>query len=100
VTPIEKNTNPTIASDYRLNQNYPNPFNPSTVISYNLKQAGPVTLQIYNYLGELVATLANGIQAAGNHKITFNAAALNSGLYFYRLQTGNFAETRKMMLIK
>ncbi len=99
-TPIEKNNNPAIASDYRLNQNYPNPFNPSTVISYNLKQTGPVTLRIYNYLGELVATLANGIQAAGNHKVIFNAAALNSGLYFYRLQAGSFSQTRKMMLIK
>ncbi len=99
-TPIEKTPGQGIAKDYRLNQNYPNPFNPSTVISYNLKQASPVKLQIYNSLGQQVATLVNGTQAAGIHKVTFNASGLNSGLYFYKLQAGSFAQTKKMMLIK
>ena len=99
-TPIEKTPGQNIAKDYRLAQNYPNPFNPSTVISYNLKQAGPVKLQVYNSLGQQVATLANGTQSAGIHKVTFNAAGLNSGLYFYKLQAGNFTQIKKMMLIK
>ena len=98
-TPIEK-TPQTLVKDYRLDQNYPNPFNPSTVISYNLKKAGSVKLDVYNSLGQHVATLVDGTKAAGNHKITFNAAGLNSGLYFYKLQTGNYSQTKKMMLIK
>lgn len=98
-TPIE-NTTPAIASDFRLNQNYPNPFNPSTVISYDLKTAGQVKLDIYNALGQHVATLVNGTEAAGSHNVTFNASQLNSGLYFYKLQAGDFSKTRKMMLIK
>ena len=99
-TPIEKTPVQGIAKDYRLDQNYPNPFNPSTVISYNLKQATPVKLNIYNSLGQQVATLVNATQAAGIHKVTFNAAGLNSGLYFYKLQAGGFLQTKKMMLIK
>ena len=99
-TPIEKKPEQNIAKDYRLDQNYPNPFNPSTVISYRLKNASPVKLQIYNSLGQQVATLVNSTQAAGIHKVTFNAAGLNSGLYFYKLQAGSFSQIRKMMLIK
>ncbi|HKI47451.1 MAG TPA: T9SS type A sorting domain-containing protein [Balneolales bacterium] len=99
-TPIEKTPGQDIAKNFRLDQNYPNPFNPSTVISYNLKQATPVKLNIYNSLGQQVATLVNGTQAAGIHKVTFNAAGLNSGLYFYKLQAGSFVQTKKMMLIK
>ncbi len=99
-TPIEAPRGSTIAKSYQLNQNYPNPFNPSTVISYNLKQAGPVKLQVYNALGQLVATLVNNAQAAGDHQVRFNATGLTSGLYFYKLQAGNFTKTKKMMLIK
>lgn len=98
-TPIESSPGQ-IARDYRLDQNYPNPFNPSTVISYNLKQSSPVKLDIYNSLGQKVTTLVNSTQAAGNHKVTFNASGLNSGLYFYKLQAGDFSQTKKMMLIK
>jgi len=98
-TPIE-NSPSAIASGYHLNQNYPNPFNPSTVISYDLKTAGQVKLDIYNALGQLVANLVNSTESAGTHNVTFNASQLNSGLYFYKLQAGNFSQTRKMMLIK
>ena len=98
-TPIE-NSPPAIATDYRLNQNYPNPFNPSTVISYDLKAASRVQLDIYNALGQHVANLVNSTESAGTHRVTFNASQLNSGLYFYKLKTGNFSKTRKMMLLK
>lgn len=99
-TPIETTPGHGIAEGYRLNQNYPNPFNPSTVISYDLKKAGRVKLQVYNSLGQLVANLVDGTQAAGTHKVTFNAAELNSGLYFYKLQADNFVQTKKMILVK
>jgi hypothetical protein len=99
-TPIETPPTQSLVKDYRLNQNYPNPFNPSTVISYDLRKAGEVKLQVFNSIGQKVATLVNSAQNAGFHKITFNASGLNSGLYFYKLDTGDFAQTKKMMLIK
>ncbi|HKJ34447.1 MAG TPA: T9SS type A sorting domain-containing protein [Balneolales bacterium] len=97
-TPIE--APPKVVDNYRLNQNYPNPFNPTTVISYTLNQAGPVTLQVYNALGQKIATLVNGTQSAGSHRITFIAKGLNSGVYFYKLKSGSFTQIKKMMLIK
>jgi DNA-binding beta-propeller fold protein YncE len=85
---------------FLLNQNYPNPFNPSTTISYTLPQAEQVTLKVYDVLGHEVATLVNEIKAAGNYTAMFNADKFSSGIYFYKLQAGNFAETKKMMLVK
>lgn len=84
-----------------LNQNYPNPFNPSTVISYTLKSATNVTLNVYDITGRRVATLVNGRQAAGAQEISFDASSLASGVYIYRLQTTNGASlTKKMVLVK
>jgi len=85
---------------YSLSQNYPNPFNPSTQISFAFPSAGPATLIVYNALGQQVAVLADGDYGAGNHQVTFDAKNLSSGLYFYRLQAGNFTATKKMMLVK
>lgn len=99
-TPIETPPTESLVKDYRLNQNYPNPFNPTTVISYDLRKAGEVKLQVFNSIGQKVATLVNNAQTAGFHKITFNASGLNSGLYFYKLVTSDFTQTKKMMLIK
>ncbi len=99
-TPIEKNPAGPVVKDYQLNQNYPNPFNPSTVISYDLRKAGLVKLDVYNYVGQHVATLVNSSQSEGIHKVTFNANWLNSGLYFYKLKAGNYTQIKKMMLIK
>ncbi len=85
---------------FELGQNYPNPFNPSTVISYQLPVASEVSLKVYDVLGREVATLANGRQEAGRYSVSFNASGFASGVYFYRLQAGQFVQTRKMMLVK
>ncbi|SMO50075.1 glycosyl hydrolase 53 family protein [Gracilimonas mengyeensis] len=87
--------------DFQLQQNYPNPFNPSTLISYQLAVNSTVELTVYDALGREVAGLVNGQRkAAGEHTAVFDASNLSSGLYIYRLQAGEFVETRKMMLVK
>jgi hypothetical protein len=85
---------------YSLNQNYPNPFNPNTIIKFSLPEQTNVTLKIFNSIGQEVATLLNGEIAAGNHQVDFNASALSSGVYFYRISSANFTNTKKMILIK
>ena len=86
--------------DFNLFQNYPDPFNPTTVISYQLPANTLVTLKVYDVLGRLVKTLANENQNAGTHSVTFNASSLSSGVYFYRLNAGNYVNTKNLMLIK
>ena len=83
-----------------LNQNYPNPFNPATSIKYMLPKNCNVLLQVYNLLGQEVATLVNKMQFAGDHDIEWNAAGFSSGIYFYRLQAGGFIETKKLILLR
>ena len=87
---------------YRLLQNYPNPFNPTTVITYSLKESGEVRLELFDVLGRKVATLVNARQEAGAYTYSFNAAryGLTTGMYFYRLQSGEFVATKKMLLVK
>jgi hypothetical protein len=85
---------------FQLDQNYPNPFNPSTVISYKLPISSLVTIKVYDVLGREVQTLVNERQAAGNHSVTFNASSLPSGVYFYRLQAGNYSAAKKVLLLK
>lgn len=89
-----------VPNSFTLFQNYPNPFNPTTVIKYQLKAAGNVTLKVYDVLGREVATLVDGRQNEGSHAVTFNAARLPSGVYFYRLDAGSYIKTRKMILVK
>lgn len=88
------------ATEIRLDQNYPNPFNPSTTISYNLAQNSNVSLDVYDLMGRKVATLVNGKQSAGEQSINFDASNLASGVYIYRLSTGNQVLTKKMILLK
>ena len=89
-----------IPRHFSLEQNYPNPFNPSTTISWQLPEASNVTLKIFNSLGREVETLVNEEKPAGTYELTWNAANLPSGVYFYRLQAGEFVEAKKMILIK
>jgi len=86
--------------EYQLLQNYPNPFNPSTTISYSLPGNSHVTLKIYNSLGQEVATLINEEKPAGRYQVTWNAANISSGVYFYRMMAGSFVETRKLNVLK
>ncbi|MDR3627126.1 MAG: T9SS type A sorting domain-containing protein, partial [Ignavibacteriaceae bacterium] len=89
---------------YKLSQNYPNPFNPSTIINYQLSDRNNVSIKIYNLLGQEIETLINKVQPAGKYSVAFNSSAngihLSSGVYFYRLQAGNYIETKKMILLK
>jgi photosystem II stability/assembly factor-like uncharacterized protein len=91
-----------LINQYQLLQNYPNPFNPSTIITYKLNKKSVVTIKIYNVLGKEILTLINEKKEAGSYKINFNAGNLNlpSGVYFYRLITPDYSETKKMVLIK
>ena len=89
-----------IPAEYSLSQNYPNPFNPSSTIEYTLPRPGDVSLVVYNLRGEAVAFLINGAMPAGNHRVIWDASNVSSGIYFYRLQTGDFVRTRKMVLLK
>lgn len=89
-----------IVESYELVQNYPNPFNPATVIKFNLPEQDVVTLKIYDNLGREVATLVNEQLNSGSYEVNFNAQNLASGVYFYRIQTSKFTDTKKMMLLK
>ncbi len=86
--------------NYRLEQNYPNPFNPATRIAYSIQKAGFVSLKVYDILGREVATLVNGFQQANNYTVNFDAGRLASGIYLYKLKTGDFVQTKKMLLLK
>jgi len=90
ITPIE----------FELSQNYPNPFNPSTTIKFSIPEGSQVSLKIYNSLGQEIKILVNQFMEAGIHNVNFNAVGLNSGMYFYRLDAGEFTQVRKMTLIK
>ncbi len=97
---VEKISNQVPAS-FQLDQNYPNPFNPTTTISFALQTNGRATLKIYNLLGQQVATLLDEVKSAGVYKVSFDASALSSGVYFYRLSTsGGGSEAKKMVLMK
>ena len=87
-------------TEFALEQNYPNPFNPSTRIRYSLQKSGNIKLTVYDILGREIETLVNGYMSAGKHEINFDASELSSGIYFYTLQTGEFSQTRKMILLR
>ncbi|MCX6162627.1 MAG: T9SS type A sorting domain-containing protein [Ignavibacteriae bacterium] len=89
-----------IPASYKLEQNYPNPFNPVTKINFALPKAGFVSLKVYDMLGREVAVLVSENRIAGSHTVDFDASALQSGVFFYRLETDGFVDTKKMMVIK
>lgn len=109
-TPVDSPPDPEPPGRFTLEQNYPNPFrsgatsrfagNPTTVISYQLPAFGNVVLKVYDVFGREVATLVNEKQEAGKHAVTWNAASMSSGVYFYRLRVGGFNETKKLLLLK
>jgi len=86
--------------NYSISQNYPNPFNPCTTIRYSIPKQSNVALKLYDVLGSEVATLVNKEQSRGNYEVEFDGSELGSGIYFNRLQAGDFVETRKMILLK
>jgi hypothetical protein len=94
-----------LPATYQLANNYPNPFNPSTNIQYALPQSGQISLVLYNLLGQKVRTLVYGFMSAGYHEVIWdgrddNGQSVQTGIYFYRLQTGTIALVKKMLLIK
>ncbi|MBU1799846.1 MAG: T9SS type A sorting domain-containing protein, partial [Bacteroidetes bacterium] len=95
-----------IPTEFSLSQNYPNPFNPSTIIKYSIPRSAEyhsvqhTTLKVFDILGREVATLVNKQQNAGNYEVIFNASNLSSGVYFYRLKSRNFVETKKLILLR
>lgn len=97
---IKANQNLNSPVEYSLEQNYPNPFNPTTQINYSIKETGLVQLKVYDILGKEVATLVNKNQEAGNYSASFDASNLSSGIYLYKLQSGEFVSSKKMILIK
>ncbi len=86
--------------DFSMDQNYPNPFNPSTTISYGIPDAGTVHLVVYDNLGREVITLVNEYKNAGYYQANFDAGKLSSGIYIYKLQSGNFTSVKKMQMVK
>ena len=94
------NNNSLVPNVFSLEQNYPNPFNPSTKIDYKLSKASFVTLKVYNVLGRLIKNIVNEYKAAGSYSITFDGSNIESGIYFYKLEAGEFIEVRKMALVK
>jgi len=85
---------------YSLSQNYPNPFNPETTINYSIPKASDVKIVIYDVMGKEVATLIDEKQEAGNYSVKYNARNLTSGVYFYKIETSDFRDVKKMVLIK
>lgn len=96
----EVNVNITAPALFSLEQNYPNPFNPATSIKYSVPQDGPVSLAVYNILGEKILTLVNQNMSAGNYEVKFDASHYASGIYFYRLDAGIYSSMKKMILMK
>ena len=85
---------------FSLTQNFPNPFNPTTIIRYSVPQTTLVIIKVYNLLGSEIATLVNEEKSFGNYKMQFDGSNLSSGVYFYRMQAGNFNSTKKFILLR
>ena len=105
VTEQSFNWRPVVPEQFDLSQNYPNPFNPTTKIDYQLTKDIPVTIKVYNILGQEVKTLVNQLQKAGYYTIEWNGtnnsgSTVSSGVYFLRLRTQGFVSTKKMMMLR
>ncbi|MBK8982137.1 MAG: T9SS type A sorting domain-containing protein [Ignavibacteria bacterium] len=91
---------PEVPAEYSLKQNYPNPFNPSTIINFSIPKSGMIKLRIYDITGKEIAALVNEFKQAGNYSYSFNPVNLNSGIYFYKLESEGFTDIKKMTFIK
>jgi hypothetical protein len=100
ITGVEVLATGGVPTEFGLSQNYPNPFNPSTTVKYELPKTSHVTLTVYDLLGRQVSVLVNERREAGVHEVRFDGSNLASGVYFYRLQAGNFVQTKKMLVVK
>ncbi|HPN39422.1 MAG TPA: T9SS type A sorting domain-containing protein, partial [Melioribacteraceae bacterium] len=94
-----------VPTEFALSQNYPNPFNPTTKIAFAIPVESNITISLYNSLGQLVNTIAEGNYTVGNHEVNVNASSLSSGIYFYTIEAKgvngkNFTATKKMALMK
>ncbi len=89
-----------LPNDFKLEQNYPNPFNPTTTIRYSIPKESFVTIKVYDVIGKEITSLVNERKSTGNYSINFNASNLPSGIYFYRMQAGNFVSTKKLVLLR
>lgn len=89
-----------IPAKFSLSQTYPNPFNPSTKIEFALPESGNVKLEVFDITGKIVSELVNGSYSAGYHSVSFNAASISAGVYYYRIRFNGLSEVRKMMLVK
>jgi hypothetical protein len=99
-TPVSVNDNSSQATSWNLEQNFPNPFNPTTTIRFTLPASQFVTLRVFDIVGNEVATLVDGRKSSGSHVVEFDGAGLASGIYFCRLEAGQFVETKKLVLMK
>ncbi len=99
-TPTSQDEDAESVPDYLLYQNYPNPFNPATTISYTIPEYSDVIIKVFNILGSEIETLVNEENPAGHYEVNWNAGNIPSGVYFYRLQAGDFVETKKMILLE
>ncbi len=100
VTSVEQIPTEIIPKAFRLYQNYPNPFNPTTTIQFALPKRSSVTLKLYDILGKEVGTLVDEELLPGEYKVSFDAAGLASGVYFYQLEAEGFVQTKKLMLLR
>ena len=100
VSLVNVNDNQGIPDSYTLSQNYPNPFNPVTTINYTIPERGFVKIQIYDAIGNIIATLVSSEKEAGSYNVTYDANDLASGVYFYQLSVNSFKETKKLVLMK
>ena len=89
-----------VPEKFSLEQNYPNPFNPSTTIKYSVAKPGMVRIAVYNALGQKIKDLVNEVKETGSYSIAFDASGISSGIYFYRIETQQFSEVKKMIVLK
>jgi Secretion system C-terminal sorting domain len=100
ITGVQENTSDVYPSSFQLSQNYPNPFNPTTIINFSVPKTGLVQIKVYDLLGREVTTLVNGNKPVGNYSVQFIANKFVSGVYYYKMQAGDFVQTRKLLLLK